>query len=217
MMQPAIFSDVDGTLISISVPRVSIQVARAMGLIARGKLAKIAALRVLLEVVPKRFEKDLTLRLVGAAIEGHTVEVIAQVNQQTLPTLQQHLKPKTLAQLQHYQKLGLPLVLLSGGMHEAVESLAASLNARGEGTRFVVNAGRYTSAISGIASLGAGKAARARLIAAECGYDLARSYAFADGVSDIPFLALFGHPTAVDPDAGLRAHAEKHGWPILMN
>ncbi len=214
---PAIFSDVDGTLIGVSVPRVAIREARGMGLISAGKWAKIVALRMLLGVLPKRFERGLALRMVGAAIEGHTVETIAQVNQRTLPILQQHYKSKTLAQLQHYQSLGMPLILLSGGMHETIEALAAPLNAQGEGTRFLISNGTYSSVISGIASVGEGKAARARLIAAAQGYDLAQSYAFADSASDIPFLSLFGHPTVVDPDPALRAYAEKHGWPILRN
>lgn len=216
-MKSAVFSDVDGTLIGVSVPRVSIQIAREMGLISRGKLAKIGVLRMLLAVLPQSFEKNLALRMIGTAIEGQPLEVIGKVNQQALAQLQQHFKPKTLAQLHAHQKLGIPLVLLSGGMHEAIESLAAPLNARGEGTRFVIRDGIYTATLSGIANVGAGKAARARLIAAECGYDLSQSWAYGDGVSDIPFLSLFGHPTAVDPDPGLRAEAQKRGWPILMN
>lgn len=216
-MIPAVFSDVDGTLIGVSVPRVSIAIAREMGLITPSRLIKIGLLRVLLGLLPKRFEKDLALRMIGAAIEGLSLDVIAQVNQKALIQLQQHFKPNVLAPLQAHQAAGLPLILLSGGMHEAIETLAAPLNARGEGTRFVINNGVYSSLISGIASVGYGKAARARLIAAESGYDLAQSYAYADSASDIPFLSLFGHPTAVDPDPGLRAHAEKNGWPILIN
>ena len=216
-MSAAVFCDVDGTLIGVSVPRVSIAIAREMGLISRSRLLKIGLLRLLLGIAPKRFEKNLALRMVGAAIEDHPREVIDQVIQKALPQLQQHIKPKTLAKLQGHQKFGLPLILLSGGMHESIESLAAPLNARGEGTHFVISNGHYTAVVSGIASVGDGKAARARLIAAECGYDLAQSFAYADSASDIPFLSLFGHPTAVDPDPKLRTHAEKHGWQILRH
>ncbi len=216
-MIPAVFSDVDGTLLGVSVPRVAISIAHKMKLLRPGRMMKIGLLRALLGVLPKRFEKDLALRMIGAAIEGLPLDMIAQVNQKALLQLQQHFKPKTLAHLQEHQKAGLPLILLSGGMHEAIEALAAPLNARGEGTRFVIQNGVYTALISGIASVGDGKADRARLIAAQSGYDLAQSFAYADGTSDIPFLSLFGHPMAVDPDPGLRAHADKHGWPILIN
>jgi len=37
------------------------------------------------------------------------------------------------------------------------------------------------------------------------------------GIRISPFLALFGHPCAVDPDPGLAAEAERRGWPILRS
>lgn len=38
---------------------------------------------------------------------------------------------------------------------------------------------------------------------------------YSDSLNDLPLLARVTHPVAVDPDDTLRAHAEKHGWPIL--
>ena len=48
------------------------------------------------------------------------------------------------------------------------------------------------------------------------GYDLARSYAYSDSVTDVPMLEVVGHPHAVNPDKELRKIATAQGWPILV-
>lgn len=45
--------------------------------------------------------------------------------------------------------------------------------------------------------------------------DLARSCAFSDSTSDIPMLAVSGHPVATNPTRRLRRFAAEKGWPIL--
>jgi len=41
------------------------------------------------------------------------------------------------------------------------------------------------------------------------------SHFYSDSLNDLPLLSLVSNPVAVDPDATLRAHAERHGWPII--
>jgi hypothetical protein len=53
----------------------------------------------------------------------------------------------------------------------------------------------------------------AKLAAAQ-GYDLSRSFAYSDSVTDIPMLEAVGHPVAVNPDKALRRHAIEHGWTV---
>ena len=36
-----------------------------------------------------------------------------------------------------------------------------------------------------------------------------------DSVNDLPLLSRVQHPVATNPDARLRDHAQKSGWPIL--
>jgi HAD superfamily hydrolase (TIGR01490 family) len=38
---------------------------------------------------------------------------------------------------------------------------------------------------------------------------------YSDSRNDLPLLEIVSHPVAVDPDDTLRAHAEKHGWPVI--
>jgi phosphoserine phosphatase len=45
--------------------------------------------------------------------------------------------------------------------------------------------------------------------------DWKESWALADRMSDLPVLELVGHPVAVHPTAGLRRHAQQHGWEII--
>ena len=48
------------------------------------------------------------------------------------------------------------------------------------------------------------------------GYDLERSYAYSDSVTDVPMLEVVGHAHAVNPDKELRKVAAANGWPILV-
>jgi phosphoserine phosphatase len=45
--------------------------------------------------------------------------------------------------------------------------------------------------------------------------DLAGSYAYSDHISDAAFLALVGHPVAVNPSLRLRLLARKRGWDVI--
>ena len=73
-------------------------------------------------------------------------------------------------------------------------------------TRMVIDDGRYTGEIDFYA-YGENKAAAMREVAAEGGYDLADCYAYSDSITDLPMLSAVGHPTAVNPDRGLRKAA----------
>lgn len=43
----------------------------------------------------------------------------------------------------------------------------------------------------------------------------AESWFYSDSLNDLPLLERVTHPVAVDPDATLRAHAERRGWPVI--
>jgi hypothetical protein len=54
-----------------------------------------------------------------------------------------------------------------------------------------------------------------RDLARDRDYDLSKSYAYTDSVTDLPMLEIVGHPTAVNPDADLRRIASERGWPVV--
>jgi hypothetical protein len=82
-------------------------------------------------------------------------------------------------------------------------------------TRMVTADGRYTGEIDFYA-YGENKAAAMRDLAAVGGYDLTDCYAYSDSITDLPMLSAVGHPTAVNPDRGLRKAALENGWPVLQ-
>ena len=62
---------------------------------------------------------------------------------------------------------------------------------------------------------GPAKAAWVRRFAELEAIDLARSYAYADDVADVPLLSVVGHPTAVNPSGDLGRVARDNHWPVL--
>ena len=59
------------------------------------------------------------------------------------------------------------------------------------------------------------KATIIEAFAAEHGLDLALSCSFSDSTSDIPMLAVTGHPVATNPTSRLKRFARQKQWPII--
>ncbi|MDD5388696.1 MAG: HAD-IB family hydrolase [Gallionellaceae bacterium] len=78
--------------------------------------------------------------------------------------------------------------------------------------------GDFTGRVAGAPSFREGKVARLEQWLNEQGKtwaDVTESWFYSDSLNDLPLLARVHHPVAVDPDATLREHAEKHGWPVI--
>jgi hypothetical protein len=60
------------------------------------------------------------------------------------------------------------------------------------------------------------KALAMQELAADRGYDLSKSYAYSDSITDLHMLEAVGHPFAVNPDKELRRKATANGWPVLV-
>jgi hypothetical protein len=105
-------------------------------------------------------------------------------------------------------------VIVSSSGAEVVEPIGEMLGAdRVVATRMVTVDGRYTGDIDFYA-YGENKAVAIQELAADGGYDLADCYAYSDSITDLPMLSAVGHPTAVNPDRGLRKAALERGWPV---
>ncbi|HSD60620.1 MAG TPA: HAD family hydrolase [Burkholderiales bacterium] len=78
--------------------------------------------------------------------------------------------------------------------------------------------GKFTGAVSGIPCFREGKVSRLEDWLAGRGWSLgafAESSFYSDSLNDLPLLSRVSRPVAVDPDDTLRAHAERHGWPVI--
>jgi alcohol-forming fatty acyl-CoA reductase len=74
--------------------------------------------------------------------------------------------------------------------------------------------GRCTGYLFGPPLVGESRAAWLIRYAGQHGYDLSKSYAYADSHSDLPMLECVGRPVAVSPDVHLWRQARKGRWPI---
>lgn len=216
-MRAAVFSDVEGTLVNGSIPRLVLEIGRRAGLYSPWQVAEVGALALMAKLLPDRMRRPAQALMFTRSTGGYSETEVQALIDQLIPTVTPLIKPPVLERLREHQRAGLPLVLVSGGLHEAIARLGTELGGRGEGTKLQRRDGRYLARLDGPICQGEGKASRARAIIAEMGYDPASSYAYGDTASDIPFLTLFGNPCAVDPDAGLTAEANRRGWPILRS
>jgi HAD superfamily hydrolase (TIGR01490 family) len=82
------------------------------------------------------------------------------------------------------------------------------------GTVAEVTDGLYTGRLVGAPMHGMAKAEAIRALAYREGLELERCSAYSDSINDVPMLSAVGHPTAVNPDADLKAYAKEHGWPV---
>src|SRR5690349_11437956 len=75
--------------------------------------------------------------------------------------------------------------------------------------------GRYTGNITGTPSYREGKVARLAQWRAEQSETYSHTTFYSDSHNDLPLLRQVDQPVAVDPDADLRAEAERKRWPII--
>src|SRR5690606_11582034 len=144
---------------------------------------------------------------------GWSVEQVSQIVAETLDEL---INPYIYAEagelIAQHRAAGRDVVLVSASGEEIVRPIASLLGIEHViATRMAVADGRYTGEIECYAA-GEAKVEAVQQLAAERGYDLARSYAYSDSISDLPLLSAVGHPTAVNPDRALRRAALERGW-----
>ncbi len=148
---------------------------------------------------------------------GWDVQTVRDIVADTLHNIVEPLVYDEAVQLiENHHAAGHDVVIVSSSGAEVVEPIGEMLGAdRVIATRMVVEDGRYTGDIEFYA-YAEGKAEAVRELAAQEGYDLARSYAYSDSVTDRPLLAEVGHPYAVNPDKALRRIAAEESWPVLV-
>ena len=216
-MTAAAFFDLDRTLIRRSSALALAGPFQDRGLIGRKQLAKAAAWQVLFaargasaETVRKAAEDGLIL-LKDLEVE----EMRALVGDAMETALKPLVYREPLDLVTRHRARGERAYIVSAALQEIVEPLAEELGFDGAvGSLCEVVDGRYTG-LSLRACHGPGKADAVRELAAAEGIDLARSTAYSDSHTDLPFLEAVGRPVAVNPDRELRRIARERGWPML--
>jgi HAD superfamily hydrolase (TIGR01490 family) len=155
-------------------------------------------------------------RQITAMTTGWDVTVVHDIVQETLHEIVDPLVYAEAADLiEAHRAAGHQVVIVSSSGAEMVGPIGEMLGVdRVVATRMVIVDGRYTGDVDFYA-YGENKAAAMREVAAEGGWDLAECWAYSDSATDLPMLEAVGHPTAVNPDRGLRKIAAERGWPVL--
>ena len=115
-----------------------------------------------------------------------------------------------------HRRRGHAIVLISGTLAPLARAVAASLARDSEifvrATELECDCGRWTGRVDGDAISGPAKQKALARLAAENHFDLERSYAYADSLTDRWLLGAVGHPFAVNAGPRLAQHARRCGW-----
>ncbi len=175
---------------------------RSFAWIARYKLSLID-MEAVTRIVTADMAGDLEEELVEKARAFFAEEVIGAI------------APKALAALDFHRREGHVVAILSGSSPYVAEPLAEHLGIEHVlCTRLDVQGGRFTGRHVPPACAGEGKVVWADRFARERGVDIAASWFYTDSYSDLPMLLRVGVRKVINPDARLRRHARRAGWPM---
>jgi HAD superfamily hydrolase (TIGR01490 family) len=216
MSRIAAFFDLDKTVIAKSSTLAFSRPFFQEGLINRRAVLKSAYAQFVFMLAGADADQMDRMRAhITALAAGWDVEQIRGIVNETLHDIVDPLVYKEATQLiADHKAEGHDVVIVSASGEELVAPIAQMIGADySVGTKMVVLDGRYTGEV-GFYCAADNKAIAIKQLAVEHGYDLAKSYAYSDSVTDLPMLEVVGHPTAVNPDRGLRRIAVEKDWPV---
>jgi HAD superfamily hydrolase (TIGR01490 family) len=213
----AAFFDLDGTLIAGSANIPLALAAFKAGYVTPAEL--ITDLRNNLSFLLKGASDERSEQVrdrILAAVQGRLAADLVALADDFMDSLVAKVQPAARAALDEHAAAGHDRIVISASPTEIVGRLAEELGLEyGIGTTAEHEEGVYTGRLVGPFCYREGKAEVLRQVAHERGYDLSRSYAYSDSISDLPMLRAVGTPVAVNPDAELRALAVSEGWTII--
>jgi HAD superfamily hydrolase (TIGR01490 family) len=213
----AAFFDLDKTVIAKSSALAFGRPFYRDGLISRRDVVKSAYAQLMFRLGGADEQTMARTRdYLAALCKGWQVEQVRQIVAETLHDLiHPYVYAEAAALIEEHQAAGRDVVLVSASGEEIVRPIGELLGVADViATRMAVVDGRYSGEVEFYAA-GPHKVEAVRQLAAERGYDLTESYAYSDSITDRLLLECVGHPTAVNPDRGLRKLATEQGWPIL--
>jgi HAD superfamily hydrolase (TIGR01490 family) len=214
----AAFFDLDKTIIAKSSTLAFSREFQAGGLISRGAVLRSAYAQFVYLVGGADHDQMEKMRqFMSQLCAGWDVQTVKEIVGDTLHNIVDPLVyDEAVGLIEDHHLAGRDVIIVSTSGSEVVEPIGEMLGAdRVVATRMEVEDGKYTGGITFYAYAEA-KAAAVRQLAEVHGYDLERSYAYSDSVTDVHMLEAVGHPYAVNPDKDLRRIARDRGWPILV-
>jgi HAD superfamily hydrolase (TIGR01490 family) len=218
MERPAAFFDLDKTIIAKSSTLAFSRPFQAGGLISRRAVLRSAYAQFVYLVGGADHDQMEKMReFLSDLCAGWDVQTVRDIVADTLHNVVDPLVyDEAVSLIEEHHRAGRDVIIVSASGTEVVEPIGEMLGADGVvATRMKVEDGRYTGEIDYYA-YGRNKAAALERLAEENHYDLARSYAYSDSITDVHMLEVVGHPYAVNPDRELRRQANARGWPVLV-
>ncbi|MEX2549692.1 MAG: HAD family hydrolase [Nitriliruptoraceae bacterium] len=213
----AAFFDLDKTIIARSSTLVMGRTFYRDGLLSSSMVLKTLYAQVVYQLVGADHGRMEQAR--HAALEltkGWEVERIRRLVRETMEeTIAPLAYREALDLIAAHRRAGRDVWIISSSGEEIVEPFSEYLGVTNViATRSGIDEeGRYDGTLEFYA-YAAAKATAIRQVAEARGYDLSRCFAYSDSITDLPMLAVVGHPTAVNPDKELRAAAEAMDWPV---
>jgi HAD superfamily hydrolase (TIGR01490 family) len=214
----AAFFDLDKTIIAKSSTLAFSRPFQAGGLISRrGVLRSAYAQFVYLVGGADHDQMEKMRQFMSQLCAGWDVATVREIVSETLHHIVDPLVyDEAVSLIEEHRLAGRDVVIVSTSGAEVVGPIGEMLGAdRVVATRMEIVDGRYTGDIEYYA-YAEEKARAIRELADQVGYDLERSYAYSDSVTDVHMLEVVGHPHAVNPDRDLRRIAVARGWPVLV-
>ncbi|MBV9832126.1 MAG: HAD-IB family hydrolase [Marmoricola sp.] len=214
----AAFFDLDKTIIAKSSTLAFSREFQAGGLISRGAVLRSAYAQFVYLVGGADHDQMEKMRqFISQLCTGWDVQTVKEIVGDTLHNIVDPIVyDEAVGLIEDHHLAGRDVVIVSASGTEVVEPIGEMLGAdRVVATRMEVADGKYTGGIEFYAYAEA-KATAIRQLAEDHGYDLERSYAYSDSITDVHMLEEVGHPYAVNPDKDLRRIARERGWPILV-
>ena len=214
----AAFFDLDKTVIAKSSTLAFSREFQAGGLISRGAVLRSTYAQFVYLVGGADHDQMEKMRqFLSQLCAGWDVETVKAIVADTLHNIVDPLVyDEAVSLIEEHQHAGREVIIVSTSGSEVVEPIGEMLGAdKVIATRMDVADGKYTGGIQFYA-YAENKAKAISDLARRRGYDLERSYAYSDSVTDVHMLEIVGHPHAVNPDKDLRRIARERGWPILV-
>jgi HAD superfamily hydrolase (TIGR01490 family) len=216
--RPAAFFDLDKTIIAKSSTLAFTKPFQAGGLISRRAVLRSAYAQFVYLVGGADHDQMEKMRqFLSELSAGWDVQTVRDIVADTLHNVVDPLVyDEAVSLIEEHHLAGRDVIIVSASGSEVVEPIGELLGADGVvATRMRVVDGRYTGEIDYYA-YGENKAEALRRLAEENEYDLSRSYAYSDSITDVHMLEVVGNPYAVNPDRELRRQAQDRGWPVLV-
>ena len=213
----AAFFDLDKTILATSSALAFTRPFYRGGLIRRSDVIRSAYAQFVFTASGADHDQmEQMRRYMSGLVAGWDVAKVREIVAETLDSIiDPVIYEEAAALIDEHHAAGRDVIIISSSGTEVVEPIGERLGVDvAVGSQLVVEDGHYTGEILFYA-YGENKAEAMRSLARDRGYDLGRSYAYTDSITDLPMLEAVGHPTAVNPDDDLRAIAAENGWPVL--